>query len=499
MRNGLRLVAMVGELMRYFSLLFLLPAIVALAYDPWDLSLGPMRVPGLTIGFLATGALVAALGQSLVLVSRDASGDLQEKEAYQGIAVSWMALTFLGALPFLMVIEHPVDAWFESMSGLTATGATIIQDIDGMPHAILFWRALLQFVAGLGIVVVGVALLSRLTHGGAQLLAGDIGGTSKRLRPKIREAGRAIWGIYALMTAVLAFLYLLAMHFDAGLSWKDALFDAVVHAFSTISTGGFSSHNANLAFFDSRWVELIAIVFMLGAGTSFALLAHARKDPRTVLRDPEWRFYLTIIIAGTVVVTGLLWRAGEHAFLAFRHAMFTMASIGTSTGFATVDHDAWPTLARAVLLVAMFTGAMAGSTSGGMKVLRMMLLLKVARREIKKLLHPRAVIPIRHGGRPVKEQALLTVIAFFFTYITIWMVAAITLVAVEPGLDLFDGAAAAAAALGNTGPAMGQLGVFDDYAELQAFSKFLLGLLMWVGRIEVFSALLVLNPRSWKN
>lgn len=499
MRNGARVARALGDLLWLFSGVLLVPVPVAFIYDAWDVSLLGLAIPRMALVFIASALLVGAAGQAARMAThRRRDEDVAETSAYVAVAAGWLLLTVAGAIPLLAVLG-PLDAWFESMSGLTATGATVIAELEATAPSILFYRSLLQLVAGFGIVVVSLALISRLTHGGAHLLASDEGVSSTHLRANLEDAARTIWRIYAGLAAMAAVGYLLAMRFHAGLGWKAAAFDAIVHAGSTISTGGFSSRDTSIAYYGSWAVEAVAVVFMLAAGTSFVLMFQAQRRPLRLLRDPEWRFYMIIILVGGLVASGLLTLAGTAAWDALRAGLFTVVSIGTSTGLVTVDHDSWPTLARSLLLVAMFTGAMAGSASGGLKILRLILLLKIVRRELRKLLHPRAVMSVRHHGRSLHEQTLLTVIAFFFAYISIWMVAAMALTFLEPQLGIFEGAAAAAAAIGNTGPAMGIVGPFDDHGGLHPATKAILGLLMWVGRLEVFSAILLLSPSSWRS
>jgi trk system potassium uptake protein TrkH len=504
MRNKLRILGVLADLMRYFSVLCLVPIPVALTFDTADVMWAGVAMPRSVLAFAMTALVCFAAGQTLYLATRSIRGqELTEQEAYISVALAWLVMTAVAAIPIRAHVGSSIDAWFEAMSGMTATGATILTQIDSQAPSLLFWRALLQFVAGLGIVVVGVALLARLTHGGSQLLASDIGGGA-RLRPKLRETAASIWRIYAFLALLVTALYAFSMRYTGiRVPWDQALFDAVVHAFATVSTGGFSSHGESLGYYESVAVEAVAIVFMLAAATSFALWYKAQRKPSALLKDEEWRAYMAFIALGAVATWLLLisvGRAQEHfggpeALMAWRSGVFSMVSMGTSTGFVTVDHDQWPDLARIMLLVAMFVGGMAGSTAGGIKSLRILLLLKIAQREMRRLLHPRAVIPIRLGRRSIEEQTLLTVIAFFFTYITIWMVGTGFLAAAEPDLELLDASAAAAAAIGNVGPAMGIVGPFNSYAGLGSASKLALSTLMWVGRVEIFSVLLIFTGR----
>lgn len=506
MSHVAHIIGAVGSITRIFALLLLVPAFIALAYEPWDFRVFPgLRVPRNSLVFGVTSAMAGILWFGVSWFNRGREkGGLQEREAYVSVGIGWLFLVLLAMIPFKLSGMLPAieDAFFEAMSGLTATGATVLTGVyEDVPKSLMFWRALLQYLGGMGIIVLSVALLSRLTHGGSLLVAAEITGpTMQRIRPRLAETAKTLWKIYAILSGVCMLAYFVAMKFHSGLGWGDAAFDAVLHTFTTLSTAGFSNHSASLGFYDSWIVEAIAIVFVLVAGTNFALHYFWMKgDWRRLWNDPEWRFFIGLWAFSTLAATGLIWRAGTGIVEAFRGAAFTVASIGTSLGYVTVDYDQWPDGARFILILLMFTGASAGSTSGGIKVLRVLLLMKMLQRQLQKLLHPRAVIPVRIGRKVIPEDALMNVTAFFFAFLTIWLVGAGLIITVDPALDLFDGAVAAASAMGNTGPAMGVVGPTETFAPLHPVSKVALGLMMWFGRLELFAALLVFSPGSWKN
>ncbi len=501
MRAGPVVLMSLGKVMLYAGPAFVLPAIIALAYDPHDLSLLGFTVPGTAVVFLATGALVSALGQLLIASTRQVRyAELNDKQSYMVVAASWLVMSILAGMPFLLTFNNPIDAWFEAMSGVTATGATALRDIEATTPSLLFHRSMLQWLGGFAFIVVGIALITRLTHAGAQLLAVDITAAGKRLRPRVRETARAMAPFYGGFTAIMFTAYFATMYWTGVRNdAKGTFLDAIIHAFSTVSAGGFSNYTRSIAHFDSAWVEAVAVIGMLVAGTSFALIYYVRKDPRKIIQDREWRAMMLFFGFASFAAVGLLMLSGGSAGNSVRAGIFSVISTATTTGFAVADHDHWPTLARSLLLVTMFSGAMAGSAAGGLKILRITILLKIARRELRKLLHPRAIIAVRHGGRGLSEDTLLTVIAFFFSFITAWIVGAVLLIASEPHLGIFDGAGASAAAMANVGPAMGVVGPFDTYAELHASSRAVLATLMWVGRLEVFAVLLFLSPSSWKS
>lgn len=501
----LRVVAAVGSITRLFGLAFLVPVPFAFAFDDRSAFLFGGTVSWTGIVFLLCFALAMLLSLLIDQFTRSVNkDDLQDKEAYLTVGIGWIVLTVLAGIPFWAngTLVNPVDAFFEAMSGLTTTGATTLTgDFDRLEPSLMMWRAFLQYLGGMGIIVLSVALLARLTQGGIQLLQAEAPGpTVTRLRPKLAQTAKTLWGVYGIFSAAVFLALFLAMKFHVGLSWGDAVFDAVLHTFTSISTGGFSNHSTSIAFFDSWIIEAMLIVVMVVSASNYSLHYHVlRGDWRRLFQDREWRFFVAILGTSTLAVTALLYVQNGELGDAFRGAAFTVASIGTGTGYATADYDNWTDTARLFLIILMFTGGMAGSTTGGLKVVRILILLKVVRREIRKLLHPRAVIPVRLASKPLKEETVMTVIAFFFSFITIWMLGTIIVVTTDPALDLFDGAVGAASMVSNVGPAMGVIGPTDSYAELLPSTKIVFALMMWVGRLEVFTALLLFSPGAWKN
>ncbi len=505
MNRALRVIAALGHITRLFALTFLLPIPFAVIFDPKDAYLLGLRLPWNAVVFLTCAALTWAISFGLQQIARSVRDeDLHDKEAYLTVGIGWIVLTVLAGIPFWAngTVVNPIDAFFEAMSGLTTTGATVIPgSLEDVDPSIMVWRSFLQYLGGMGIIVLSVALLARLTQGGIQLLQAEAPGPNvTRLRPKLAQTAKSLWGVYALLSAVALVVMILAMRFHAGLPWPQAFLDGVVHTFTTMSTGGFSNHDESIAYFDSWLVEAIIVVFILISAGNFTLHYYAiRGDWRKLSHDREFQFFLGIFVLSAVAVTGLRLHAGEAFAAAARGAWFTVAAIGTGTGYATVDYDQWPAAARLLLIVLMFTGGTAGSTTGGLKVVRIMILLKLVRREIRKLLHPRAVIPIRLASKPLKEETVMTVIAFFFSVITIWLAATLVVVATDPALDLFDAAVGAASMVSNVGPAMGVIGPTENYATLLPSTKMIFATLMWIGRLEVFTALLLFSPGAWKN
>jgi trk system potassium uptake protein TrkH len=459
-------------------------AVVSLLYQDGD-----------TLGFLLSAVITLGVGYGGYYVT-EIVRDLSVREGYAVVAFSWLAIGVAGAIPFLFtgVVDSPIDALFESISGFTTTGATVFGDIEALPHGILFWRSLTQWIGGMGIIVLGIAILPYLGVGGMQLFRAEVPGpTPERLQPRIAQTAKLLWYVYAGMTAVQTALYLLG-----GLS----LFDAITHAFSTMSTGGFSPKAASIAAYESAYVHYVTILFMFLAGVNFALHYRAfTSRGRIYLQDAEFRFFAVVVLASTGVVVALVLGEGLYRELglelAVRDALFQVVSIGTTTGFVTRDYELWPLAAQLVLLALMFMGGMSGSTGGGAKVIRINVLMRYALAELKKSLHPRAVVVTRVGQKAVKEDVLLNVLAFLLLFAILYAAGVLTLALL--GNDLPTSVGASAAALGNIGPGLGQVGAVDNYGWMGPGSHLVLVFLMLVGRLEIFTILLLFHPDLWSS
>ena len=448
----------------------------------------------------ATALFVTAAGTVTVgWVGRRFSAlqrDLNVREGYAVVALAWLAIGVAGAVPYLLsgALDSPVQALFESVSGFTTTGATVFGDIESLPHGILFWRSLTQWIGGMGIIVLGIAILPFLGVGGMQLFQAEVPGpTPERLQPRIAQTAKVLWFVYAGLTALQAGLLVIG-----GMG----PFDAVNHAFTTMSTGGFSTRNASIAAFDSGFVQYVIMAFMYLAGINFALHFRALgRQPAAYLRDPEWRLYTTVIAVATVLLmtsaltTPLSMAAGtEHAI---RDALFQALTITTTTGYITFDYELWSAGAQLTILVLMFFGGMAGSTSGGMKAMRIYILLRHGLTELRRSLHPSAVLLTRLGRVSVAEHVLLNVLAFILLYIVVFVAGAIALAML--GSDLPTAIGAAASAIGNIGPGLGDVGAVDNYAWMNPASHLVLVFLMLVGRLEVFTILVLFHPDLWRH
>ncbi len=413
------------------------------------------------------------------------------RDAFAIVVVAWLAISAFGGLPYMLsgVLTHPVDAFFESVSGFTTTGASVIDDPDGVPRSILYWRALTQWLGGMGIIVLFVAVFAELGVGGRFLFRSEVPGPiSENLHPKIRETSLALWKIYVLLTALLAALLMVA-----GLG----PFDAVCHAFSTMSTGGFSTRTASIAAFQSPAVTWVIIAFMIVAGTTFSLI-HQVFQGRfgRLLRDREFWVYLSILALGTLAVFANVAARFDGPGEAWTHAAFQVTSLMTTTGFATQDFDLWPDFSKILLVVLMFVGGSAGSTSGGIKVIRLVMLFKVAHRGLVRMIRPHVVMPVRIGRQVIPEDAIQEVTGFFFLYLLIFV--GVTLFVAAHGIDMATSLTSSASALGNIGPGLARIGATQNFSALPLDVKVVLGVCMILGRLELYTVAALAVPAFWR-
>ncbi len=506
MLHLLRVVAAIGAITRLFSVAFLLPVIISIFYDPYELRLWGWAVPRGAVVFFVCFGLSFWLGTWLRFLGRHVSEeDLQEREAYMTVGLGWLLLVVLAMFPFLMAgtLRSPVDAFFEAMSGLTTTGATVIDDhLEDVLPSLMMWRAFLQFLGGMGIIVLSIAILARLTHGGVQLLQAEVPGpTFGRLAPRLGQMARLMWRMYLALAAVCFTLFAIIMSTRHGMDGKQTVYEALLHTFTTIATGGFSNHTASIAFFDDPLLEAVMVAFMLISGTNYALLLMvATGHWKNLWRDHEWRFYVGNFLLITTIISISLWRVGVQFGGAVRQAGFTVASLMTSTGYVTVDYDAWPEEARFFALFIMVAGGSAGSTSGGMKLARVLLMFKVIARQIRMIKHPHAVVQIHMAGRLVKPATIMATVGFVVVFCALWALCTGLLMLVDPEFtNVIDAASASVAALSNIGPALGVVGPTQHYGHLTDASKIILSVAMWFGRLEIFTALLLLTPNTWRH
>ncbi|OMH39460.1 TrkH family potassium uptake protein [Motiliproteus sp. MSK22-1] len=419
--------------------------------------------------------------------------DLRTRDGFLITVLFWTVLGLFGSIP-LILAETPdlsiVDAVFESLSGLTTTGATVITGIDSLPQSILYYRQQLQWFGGMGIIVLAVAILPMLGIGGMQLYRAETPGPVKdsKLTPRITETAKALWYIYLSLTILCTLGY-----WAAGMT----PFDALSHSFSTVAIGGFSTHDASIGYFDNPVIEAVAVFFMIISAVNFALhfTAWRQKSLLHYWSDPEFKFYIGILAGITLFTTIVLMLHETYNGLeTFRRAIFEVVSIATTTGFATADFAQWPTMLPFLLFIAAFAGGCAGSTGGGMKVIRVLIILKQGSREVKRLMHPNAVLPIKVGNRPISDRVAEAVWGFFSVYLIVFVVMLVALL--STGLDQVTAWTAIGATLNNLGPGLGEVSI--HYGGLGDAAKWILCFSMLLGRLEVFTLLVLFTPVFWK-
>ncbi|MDD2574193.1 MAG: potassium transporter TrkG [Bacillota bacterium] len=442
--------------------------------------------------FIVSIAITTMIGLTLFSI-RVKDKIIRYKEGFAIVTFGWLMVSVLGALPFLFTgaITSVIDAFFETVSGFSTTGATIINNIEVLPRSLLFWRSFTHWLGGMGILVLALALAPVLGVGTFQILKAESPGPiSTKLTPRVNNTAKILYITYTVITAAEILLLVLG-----GMP----LFDSFIHTFGTLGTGGFSIKNASVGAYNSVYFDIVITVFMIASGVNFSLyyIAFRRKSPAGFFKDVEFRTYISIIaVAITFITINLNGKVFDGVLQSLRHAAFQVASIITTTGFTTTDFDLWPDFSRAVLFVLMFVGACAGSTGGSVKVIRINLMFKYMKREVNRLIHPRAVTAVKIGNTPVQEEVLSGVMAFVMFYMIIFIVASL-LLAVQ-GHDLVSSVAAVAATLGNIGPGFGMVGPATTYSALSGFSKLLLSFCMILGRLEIYTVIALLSPRFWK-
>lgn len=443
-------------------------------------------------GFLLSIATTAFSGLFMMLIFRRSRRDLTHREGFAIVAFGWISATFFGALPYLFTgsLASLTDACFEAASGFTTTGSTIFTDIQKHPYSVLFWRSLTQWLGGMGILLLSLAILPFLGVGGMQLYKAEVPGpTADKLRPRISQTARILWEVYILFSAAEVLTLLLG-----GMN----LFDALCHTFSTMATGGFSPKNESIEFYRSPFLEYSITFFMFLAGANFALHYRFLKGNVKVLwRDTEFCFYTSVVLLATLFISLNLWLSIQKEFFqAFRLAIFQVVSILTTTGFATADFEQWPPFSQYLLLTLMFIGGCAGSTGGAIKCVRIYILLKQGFQELRKLIHPRAVLPVKLGGKVISPDTLSGIWGLFFLYLLIFSMASLALSML--GSDFLTSVSAVAATLGNVGPGLGTVGPTENFAHLSVAAKWILIACMLLGRLEIYTLLVLLIPEFWK-
>ena len=436
--------------------------------------------------------LITAFVGTILSFSRARKEAVRYKEGFMIVGLGWLLISIFGAIPFLLAgtFDNFIDAFFETVSGFTTTGASVLKDIESQPHGILFWRSLTHWLGGMGVLVFTLSLLPAVGMSSLNILkAESTGPTPGKLAPKIAETARILYIIYILLTGLeIIFLKIGGM----------PLFDAVTHTFATVGTGGFSTKNKSIAAYNMPSIEWVIMIFTFLAGVNFSLYYDVLMGKfKSLFKDREFQFYCTVIGIAIILITINITDSWGNILLSFRQAAFQVVTIITSTGFATLDYSIWPAFSKMILFILMFFGGCAGSTSGGIKILRVMIVFKYIKREFYKLIHPNSVISIRIGGQTIPENVVQNVIAFVLLYFLIF--AGLSLILLTQDMDLISSTSAVVASLSNIGPGFGSVGPAMNYAGLTIFTKILLSFTMILGRLEIYTVLILITPIFWKD
>ena len=445
-------------------------------------------------GILISSLINSAVGAFLYYRTKDAKNkDLKRRDGYLIVTSSWVCMCLFGMLPYIITgqIPNASNAFFETVSGYTTTGATILDDIESLDHSILYWRSLTQWIGGMGIIVLAVAILPFLGIGGMQLFVAEAPVFSlDKLQPRIKETAKRLWIIYISFTILLFFIL-----------WAEGmnLFDAVNHAMTTFATGGFSTKNASIGYFESPLIQYTIIIFMIISATNFTLTYFALKlDFRKVINNEEFRIYFSFILILTLIVfITLVFIDNSYLEETFRDSLFNIASIVTTSGFTTADFTGWTEFITILFFILMFFGACAGSTSGGIKIVRHVILLKNSYIEIKKQLHQSGVFPLKFNNRRVPAEVVSNILAFTMLYVVVFSLGSIIMTII--GVDFMTSIGSVAATLGNVGPGIGDVGPSSTYNSIPVGGKWFLALLMFIGRLELFTFLMIITPIFWRN
>ncbi len=478
-----RIVLMVlGMLLGVESIFLLLSAGIAIYYSGNDI-----------VSLLATSGICISTGLLLFLLNRKATRSVAKKEAYLIVALGWAILSITGSLPFIFHGSIPrfADALFETVSGFTTTGASILDNIESLPKGLLFWRSITQWMGGMGIIVLSIAVMPLIKVGGMQMFIAEVPGvTYDKLHPRVTGTAKRLWLIYIGFTLLETILLWIA-----GMT----LYDAVNHSFTTMATGGYSTKQASIAFYNSPAIEYIIIAFMFIAGTNFTVSYFALKLKfRKVWGNDEFKFYsLIVLVSAAIIAIGLIFYMSYPAEKAIRESLFQVVSIITTTGYVTVDYMRWiPPYLWVILFMLMLIGGSAGSTGGGIKVVRIQLLLRNSYLEMKRMIHPNAVIPVRYNGQSVNTAVISNIMAFVIFYMMIFVIS--TMIMTFFGLDIVSAMGAVATSLGNIGPGLGTLGPAYTFSFLPDGAKYYLSFLMLLGRLELFTILIIFAPVFWR-
>lgn len=474
-------IKILGNLLTVEALLMIPSLLVSLYYNQYDKK-------AFLISIFITGVLGFIMGRK-----EETKENIKAKEGLAIVAFGWILASFFGSLPFVLSGSIPswIDSFFETVSGFTTTGATIVDNVESLPMGILFWRSFTHWIGGMGILVFTIAILPTLGVGGFQIFKVESPGPMPdRIVPKVKDTAKILYITYFIMTVLEIILLLFG-----GMS----LYDAAVHTFGTVGTGGFSIKAASVGAYDSTYIHIIIGIFMILSGVNFSLYYFLFQGKwKEVFKNEELRLYFGIIFSSVILIAlNINSEIYKNIGLALRDAFFQVGSIITTTGYATTDFDKWPTFSKSILFLLMFVGGCAGSTGGGIKNIRILVLFKLVKREFSKILHPRAVIPIKTNGEILSNEIVAGITSFFVLYIFIFVLGTV-FVSLE-GVDLVSSSSAVASALGNIGPGFGFVGPVETFSSISSMGKLFLSLLMLLGRLELFTIIALVLPKTWRN
>ena len=481
MINFKTIIRIIGILLLLETVMFLVCSSVSFYYRESDM-----------LDFWKAGGITAGIGLLLAALGKGGERQLTRRDGYVLVSFAWVAFSLFGMLPFYIggYIPDIADAFFETMSGFSSTGATILDDIESLPHGILFWRSMTQWIGGLGLIMFTIAVLPIFGVSGLQVFAAEASGpTHDKVHPRIGITAKWIWSIYTGITTLLVCLLMLG-----GMDW----FDSICHAFATTGTGGFSTKQASVAYYNSPYIEYVISIFMFISGINFTLvLLFVNRKFKKFISNAELKFYFSSVVFFTAVIAIALYYTSPMGMEeSFRKSLFQVISLHTSTGFATDDYMQWSPVLWGLLTIIMLMGACAGSTTGGLKCIRMVILTKVSRNEFKHILHPNAILPVRINKQVISSSIVSTVLAFCFIYITIIVIS--TLLMMTMGVGAEESIGCVISSIGNMGPGLGETGPAYSWNALPDAAKWLLSLLMLLGRLELFTVLLLFTPDFWK-
>ncbi|WP_418209816.1 TrkH family potassium uptake protein [Bacteroides sp.] len=481
MINFKTIIRIIGILLLLETVMFLVCSSVSFYYRESDM-----------LDFWKAGGITAGIGLLLAALGKGGERQLTRRDGYVLVSFAWVAFSLFGMLPFYIggYIPDIADAFFETMSGFSSTGATILDDIESLPHGILFWRSMTQWIGGLGIIMFTIAVLPIFGVSGLQVFAAEASGpTHDKVHPRIGITAKWIWSIYTGITTLLVCLLMLG-----GMDW----FDSICHAFATTGTGGFSTKQASVAYYNSPYIEYVISIFMFISGINFTLvLLFVNRKFKKFIGNAELKFYFGSVVLFTAVIAIVLYYTSPMGMEeSFRKSLFQVISLHTSTGFATDDYMQWTPVLWGLLTIIMLMGACAGSTTGGLKCIRMVILTKVSRNEFKHILHPNAILPVRINKQVISPSIVSTVLAFCFIYIAIIVIGTLLMMAMGVGAE--ESMGCVISSIGNMGPGLGETGPAYSWNALPDAAKWLLSFLMLLGRLELFTVLLLFTPDFWK-